>query len=100
MFNSLLRERKRHKRSFNKLHLLHKYLFIYSHSERERERESETITTLLLSEEEEEEEEELSFVSVLLFARARERAFLTSLSSRLGKDSLLLFRARVCCKRT
>lgn len=97
MFNSLL-ERKRHKRSFNKLHLLHKYLFIYSHSERERE--SETTTTLLLSEEEEEEEEELSFVSVLLFARARERAFLTSLSSRLGKDSLLLFRARVCCERT
>jgi len=99
MFTSLRVERKRHKRSFNKLHLLHKYLFIYSHSERERERESETTTTLLLSEEEE-EEEELSFVSVLLFARARERAFLTSLSSRLGKDSLLLFRARVCCERT
>ena len=96
MFTSLRVERKRHKRSFNKLHLLHKYLFI--RIRRERERESETTTTLLLSEEEE-EEEELSFVSVLLFARARERAFLTSLSSRLGKASLLLFRARVCCER-
>ena len=97
MFNSLL-ERKRHKRSFNKLHLLQVFIYLFAFGERERE--SETTTTLLLSEEEEEEEEELSFVSVLLFARARERALLTSLSSRLGKDSLLLFRARVCCERT
>ena len=98
MFNSLYeRERDTKGPSINFIYYTSIYLFI--RIRRERERESETTTTLLLSEEEE-EEEELSFVSVLLFARARERAFLTSLSSRLGKDSLLLFRARVCCERT
>jgi hypothetical protein len=98
MFNSLYeRERDTKGPSINFIYYTSIYLFI--RIRRERERESETTTTLLLSEEEE-EEEELSFVSVLLFARARERAFLTSLSTRLGKDSLLLFRARVCCERT
>ena len=55
-------------------------LIIYLFIREERERE-------------EEEEEELSLVSVLL-AGARERAFLTSLSSHLEKDSVVCFSLR------
>lgn len=89
MFTSLYCMRKREKETRKVLRELHfvrtllgLLLFIYLFARRERE---------------EEEEEELSLVSVLL-AGARERAFLTSLSSRLisGKiPLLLLFRSCV-----
>ena len=38
MFNSLL-ERKRHKRSFNKLHLLQVFIYLFARREREKVRQ-------------------------------------------------------------
>jgi len=88
MFNSLYyeRERKRHERSFENFikstntFALH-YLFIYSRGEREKRKRRRSC---------------LSF-PFFSQARERERAFLTSLSSRRisGKILLLLFRSCV-----